>query len=97
MRLEKEALTNVARHAEASEVSVSIKEGDGTIEVVVTDDGRGMAAAGGKKTFGLLGMKERITILGGQLDIDSQPGRGTRVACRLPLPLPQPQPKETPA
>jgi PAS domain S-box-containing protein len=90
-RFVQEALTNVARHAEASEVSVAITESDGSIEVVVTDDGRGMTAAGGKKTFGLLGMKERITILGGQLDIDSQPGRGTRVACRLPLP------KDTPA
>jgi signal transduction histidine kinase len=90
-RFVQEALTNVARHAEASEVSVTIEEGDGCIQVAVADDGQGMIETGGKKTFGLLGMKERITILGGHLDIDSQPGHGTRVACRLPLP------KETPA
>jgi len=84
-RIVQEALTNVARHAEAGEVSVSIDETDEGIDLVVTDDGRGIAASGNKKTFGLLGMRERITILGGTLEIDSQPERGTRIACRLPL------------
>lgn len=84
-RIVQEALTNVARHAEASEVSVSIEETDKGIDLLVTDNGRGIAASGNKKTFGLLGMRERITILGGTLEIDSQPERGTRIACRLPL------------
>jgi PAS domain S-box-containing protein len=84
-RVVQEALTNVARHAEASEVSVSIDETDTGIDLAVVDNGRGMAPAAHKKTFGLIGMRERITILGGHLDIDSQPQGGTRIACWLPL------------
>jgi PAS domain S-box-containing protein len=84
-RIVQEALTNVARHAEASKVTVSIDETDRGIEVVVTDNGKGIATPGNKKTFGLLGMRERITILGGTLDIASQPNSGTRIACWLPL------------
>lgn len=85
-RIVQEALTNVARHAEASEVSVSIHETGTGIDMEVTDNGRGIAATGNKKTFGLLGMRERVTILGGTLEIDSQPARGTRITCWLPLP-----------
>ena len=83
-RIVQEALTNVARHAQASEVSVSIDETDDGIEIAIADNGRGMAPSN-KKTFGLLGMRERITILGGTFDIESQPDRGTRVSCWLPL------------
>jgi PAS domain S-box-containing protein len=85
-RIVQEALTNVARHAAASEVAVSVEETDTGINLTVTDNGRGISAANGKKTFGLLGMRERITILGGTFDIDSQPGHGTRVSCWLPFP-----------
>ncbi|MBI4998659.1 MAG: PAS domain S-box protein [Rhodocyclales bacterium] len=84
-RVVQEALTNVARHAEASEATVSINESDTGIDLVITDDGRGITAPGDKKTFGLLGMRERITMLGGTIDIDSQPDHGTRIACWLPL------------
>jgi len=83
-RIVQEALTNVARHAEASEVSVSIDESDDDIELAIADNGRGMHPSN-KKTFGLLGMRERITILGGTFEIESQPDRGTRVTCRVPL------------
>lgn len=85
-RIVQEALTNVARHAEASEVSVSIHETGTGIDLEVADNGRGIVATGNKKTFGLLGMRERVTILGGTLEIDSQPAHGTRVVCWLPLP-----------
>ncbi|MDR1994633.1 PAS domain-containing protein [Azonexus sp.] len=84
-RIVQEALTNVARHAKASEVSITLDETDGAIELVVTDNGSGIVAAENKKTFGLLGMRERITILGGSFDISSRPGQGTRISCRLPL------------
>lgn len=84
-RIVQEALTNVARHAEASKVSVSVDETDWGIEVVVTDNGKGITTPDNKKTFGLLGMRERITILGGKLEIDSRPEHGTRIACWLPL------------
>lgn len=83
-RVVQEALTNVARHAGASQVTVAIDEADDAIGLIVHDNGRGFAAAAGK-TFGLLGMRERIAMLGGHLEIDSQPGRGTRIVARIPL------------
>ncbi|MDR2000184.1 MAG: PAS domain S-box protein [Zoogloeaceae bacterium] len=84
-RIVQEALTNVARHAKASEVSITLNETDDAIKLVVMDNGSGIAAVKDKKTFGLLGMRERITILGGSFAIRSQPGQGTRISCRLPL------------
>jgi signal transduction histidine kinase len=53
--------------------------------LTVHDNGRGFTTANGRKTFGLLGMRERIAMLGGHLEIDSQPGRGTRIVARIPL------------
>ncbi|MEW6294625.1 MAG: histidine kinase [Pseudomonadota bacterium] len=85
-RIVQEALTNVARHAEASAVTVEIEEAAGGIRLSVTDNGKGCAAPTGKKTFGVLGMRERAAILGGTLDIDSRPGAGTRIAGWLPFP-----------
>lgn len=84
-RIIQEALTNVARHADASEISVRIDETDDGIRLTIQDNGRGFSGANDKKTFGLLGMRERVTILGGSLDIDSQPDRGTRIDGWLPL------------
>ena len=84
-RIVQEALTNVARHAQATEVSVTLTETNDAITLVVIDNGRGIAAGENKKTFGLLGMRERITILGGTFEIVSQAGQGTRISCRLPL------------
>ncbi|PIV71864.1 MAG: hypothetical protein COW56_12500 [Rhodocyclales bacterium CG17_big_fil_post_rev_8_21_14_2_50_68_7] len=87
-RVVQEALTNVVRHAGASEVTVRIDECDddgGGIRLSVEDDGRGFAAASERKSFGLLGMRERVGVLGGRLDIDSRPGEGTRIAAFLPL------------
>jgi PAS domain S-box-containing protein len=84
-RVVQEALTNVARHAGASQVTVAIEETDHAIGLIVHDNGRGFAAASSGKTFGLLGMRERIAMLGGQLEIDSQPDRGTRIVARIPL------------
>jgi signal transduction histidine kinase len=85
-----EALTNVVRHAEASEVSVSIDETEDGIRLVIEDDGKGFnvaaGAPGGKKTFGVLGMRERAAILDGSLDIESHPGTGTRITGWLPFP-----------
>lgn len=85
-RIVQEALTNVARHAEASEVTVVIDETENGIRLSVADNGKGFAAPTGKKTFGVLGMRERAAILGGSLDIDSQPGTGTRITGWLPFP-----------
>jgi signal transduction histidine kinase len=85
-RIVQEALTNVARHAQASEVTVVIDETEGGIRLSVVDNGKGFAAPTGKKTFGVLGMRERAAILGGSLDIDSLPGGGTRITGWLPFP-----------
>jgi signal transduction histidine kinase len=83
-RLVQEALTNVARHADAKSVQVSVEETDGRVRLVVADDGRGFTAVGAQGHFGLLGMRERVKALGGWLEIDSTPGAGTRIEAWLP-------------
>lgn len=84
-RIIQEALTNVARHADADEVSVQVDETDDAIRLTVRDNGCGFVPNKDKKTFGLIGMRERATMLGGSLDIDSQPGQGTCITGWLPL------------
>jgi signal transduction histidine kinase len=77
-----EALTNVAKHAQADRVTVDIAATDGTLEVTIADDGAGGAdAANGS---GLRGLVDRVTAVGGRLDVDSPPGQGTRLSARLP-------------
>jgi len=83
-RIVQETLTNVARHAGASEVAVRIDEVDDGIHLTIQDNGRGISDAVDKKTFGLLGMRERVAMLGGRLEIHSRPGKGTRIAGWLP-------------
>ena len=90
-RIAQEAITNVIRHAQARAVDVELSEANGTLQLVVRDDGRGFdvaatrrrAAQGGSQ--GLLGMQERVALAGGELEIDSTPGRGTSIRARLPL------------
>jgi signal transduction histidine kinase len=84
-RLVQEALTNVIKHADATRARVRIEEEDETVSVTVEDDGRGFAGDGGHDGFGLLGMRERVALRGGQLTVTSTPGDGTRVAARLPV------------
>ncbi len=85
-RVCQEALTNVTRHAGASHVSIRLTCSDGDISLVVTDDGRGITDDEIKRhgSLGLLGMKERVAILGGTLDVEGRPGQGTTVAIRIP-------------
>lgn len=83
-RLVQEALTNVARHAAARRVAVQIVDLGDTIQLTVQDDGCGIALPVGKKTFGLLGMRERVNMLGGRFEIESEPGKGTRIGAWLP-------------
>lgn len=87
-RVLQESLTNVARHAKATAVSVVLEARAGDILLAVQDNGCGLpvASAPKKKTYGLLGMKERIKLLGGMLDISGAPGQGTRIAATIPLP-----------
>jgi signal transduction histidine kinase len=83
-RVVQEALTNCARHAQASSVQVSVAGHTGKILVSVHDDGSGFDPQR-VRGLGLLGMEERVRHLGGSFDIDSHPGRGTLLKVELPL------------
>jgi signal transduction histidine kinase len=77
-----EALTNVAKHAAAQQACVGARIERGTLRIDVCDDGVGGARPDGG---GLLGLRDRVVTLGGDLEIDSPPGAGTRIAVTLPL------------
>lgn len=83
-RLIQEALTNVLRHAEASHLSVNIDSDEDLIRVLVEDDGQGFQPTNGKKTFGLLGMQERVKMLGGTIEISSELRQGSRISATFP-------------
>lgn len=84
-RLVQEALTNVVKHASASRVEVSARETGGKIEIAVRDDGEGFDPAALSGGRGLTGMRERIELLGGQIDVTSRPGEGTKISASVPL------------
>jgi signal transduction histidine kinase len=84
-RLVQEALTNVVKHAAASHVTVTAKEIDGEIQIVISDDGTGFDTGTTTRGRGLTGMRERIELLGGEIDVSSEPGRGTEIHARVPL------------
>jgi signal transduction histidine kinase len=86
-RMYQESLTNVGRHAEAKKVVAVFQVTDGVILLSVRDDGKGfdMNGTGKRKTLGLLGMRERAVMIGGQLEIRSEPGKGTLVFISVPL------------
>jgi signal transduction histidine kinase len=85
-RVSQEALTNIVRHARASAVSVVVTIARGSVQLVIEDDGVGFdpASLAHVEQIGLLGMRERLEILGGSLRIESAPGSGCRVYARLP-------------
>jgi PAS domain S-box-containing protein len=87
-RILQESLTNAARHAQASRIEVSIDLGDGAVALRVRDDGRGFSPQQPRKpgSFGLLGLRERAKLLGGDANIASEPARGTTIEVRIPLP-----------
>ena len=84
-RLVQESLTNVVKHAEASEARVRVAEADGWLEVEVADEGHGFDPKRGDRGFGLIGMRERVALANGRLVVDSRPGSGTTVRARLPI------------
>src|SRR5215213_3550399 len=84
-RLVQEALTNAVRHAGATRVRIDVGERDGRVDVAVADDGRGFDPQARSSTgFGLTGMRERVELADGELDIDSGPA-GTTVRAKLPV------------
>ena len=85
-RVLQESLTNVARHAQADAVAVTLVLGRRSVRLVVSDDGRGFDAERvRRRSLGLVGMRERARALGGTLEVRGVPGRGTVVECTLPF------------
>ncbi len=87
-RLVQEALTNVARHAGVGEATVRAWTQDGWLHVQIEDEGAGFdaeAVLASGANAGLVGMRERVRLLGGELSVDSAPGEGTHLLARLPL------------
>lgn len=86
-RIFQEILTNVARHARASAVNINLQEQAGALVLEVRDNGRGVTDAelSNPKSLGLVGMRERALLLGGETTIKGTPGKGTTVKVRIPL------------
>lgn len=86
-RIFEETLTNIANHAKATHVRISLEEKNDFLTMEVTDNGKGITEAeiSDVKSFGLLGIKERALILGGEVEISGASGQGTTVTLRVPL------------
>lgn len=85
LRIGQESLTNAARHAEATEIRHRLRFGAGSVTLSIRDNGKGFDVSERiGKGFGLTGMHERVSALGGSLSIDSAPGHGTEVSATLP-------------
>jgi PAS domain S-box-containing protein len=86
-RIVQEALVNVAKHAQASQVEVHIERTPTEVTLRVADNGRGFSTDGPRKpsSLGLMGLRERALLLKGSINIDSQPGQGTRIDVRIPV------------
>ena len=83
-RFVQEALTNILKHAHANEVKIRLQYRMGEISLSVSDNGRGIAEPSQTQGLGLLGIKERLNLLGGKLEVLSQKGRGTKLVARVP-------------
>lgn len=84
-RVVQEALTNVSRHADASAATVAVVRAPGSVNVEVSDDGRGLPPQLRSGGFGVAGMRERAELLGTELQLRARPGGGTTVTLRVPL------------
>jgi signal transduction histidine kinase len=86
-RIVQEALTNTLKHAAASEAHVSVRYAPDALELQVLDDGRGAPSANGSSDagHGLIGMRERVALFGGELSARSRPDHGYEVRARIPL------------
>ena len=82
-RVAQEALTNVVRHAGAARARLALEARDGVVELDVSDAGAGFEPGGVREGTGLLGMRERALLIGAELEVRSELGRGTSVRLRL--------------
>ncbi|MCB1608537.1 MAG: sensor histidine kinase, partial [Xanthomonadales bacterium] len=83
LRLAQEAITNAVKHAQAQNLWIALRRADGGVEVVARDDGRGAKKVSAGN--GLKGMQERVTQLGGHLDVETGPGLGFVLMAWLPM------------
>jgi signal transduction histidine kinase len=90
-RILQEALTNVVRHAKATRVEAVLQKQQDRLVLRIRDNGRGFdpASPALSKSLGLMGMRERAAILGGEVNISSAPGKGTAVTAWIPLLSPE--------
>lgn len=89
-RIVQESLTNARRYSQSDSVTIRLAQKDGRLEIEVKDRGQGFHLDDiGRQCFGLTGIRERASLLGGRASIESQPGQGTRVWVELPLNRPQ--------
>ena len=84
-RITQEALTNAAKHGKASRAVVEIREQSGEIRLLVRDDGSGFDPKAKSEGFGLLGMHERVALLGGELGVESSLDGGTTIRAQMPM------------
>ncbi len=89
-RIFQETLTNIMRHASAARVEVRLAEDGGRLVLTVHDDGRGITEdeIASTRSIGLIGMRERAALVGGEVSLAGQPGQGTTVTVRAPIPGP---------
>jgi PAS domain S-box-containing protein len=94
-RVLQESLTNVAKHADATQVDATLERIGNEIVLIVRDNGKGIAPGSLSKegSFGITGLRERAYLLGGTVRIDTGPGQGTEVEFRVTLPEPAPAPQ----
>jgi signal transduction histidine kinase len=86
-RVVQEALTNVVKHSGAEHVSIVISNREGSVAATIDDDGRGFDNADVRQdALGLLGMRERLALVGGTLEVESSAGSGTTIAAQVPAP-----------
>jgi signal transduction histidine kinase len=91
-RIIQEALNNVAKHSGAKRVSLVLRRGAHHVQTLIEDDGRGFETGGapsvanGNGRLGLLGIQERLGIIGGILNVESAPSRGATLIVRIPIP-----------
>ena len=88
-RIVQEALTNVVKHASAARVSITLVRKEGSAVVVVEDDGRGFETGSTRAgALGVVGMRERVELVGGRLTVESSPGAGTTLVAEVPVSRP---------
>jgi two-component system sensor kinase len=84
-RVVQEALTNIAKHANAGSVSVSVARRDTTVAATIEDDGEGFDLRSVREDgIGLIGMRERLALIEGRLHVESRPGVGTTIVAEVP-------------